>query len=345
MLWLAGLLACKMTPPPEDPTGTDGTADDPVQVVDSATGDTAGPTSATPTAATGSTAATGGSGTTGDTGEPFDCDDVLPAVGGVTSTGYVTEEDFDFDPRGFMVSQRNQNIEGLDRYGATFIYAVQVGADAAGLRVLSSGDLAVAQPDTGGLVLVNAKTGGSTTVLSGMTFPNALAADSRGYTFVTENWNNGAVRQVDVYTGDQWPVIGNLSYPNGVALSPDEETLYVAETNGGNIYAVDRISDTEWGTPRLFYTMPNGSFYTLAVDVCGNLYTVDFSDGRLFRILADGSDAELLLYVDPSLSWGSFSSIRFGNGTGGWDRDKLYVTRRAELYQIHIGVEGRAPVY
>ncbi len=335
------LLACR--PSDADPTTTDttDTDDSMVDAVDSGPTGRTGHTGGAATGTTGSTAPTGG---TGDTGEPFDCS-VLPAVGAVISTGYVTEEDFDFDPRGFMVSQRNQNIEGLDRYGTTFLYATQVGADAAGLRVLSTGDLAVAQPDTGGLVMVDSKTGGSATVLSGMTFPNALAADSRGYTFITEAYSGGRVRQVDVHTGEQWPVVANLQSPNGVALSPDENTLYVAETQTGRIYAVDRISDTEWGAARVFFTMPTGSYYTLAVDVCGNLYTVGFSDGRLYRIFADGSDAEFLLEVDANLPWASFSSIRFGNGVGGWGRDKLYVTRRAELYEVDVGVQGRDPVY
>jgi sugar lactone lactonase YvrE len=319
MSLLVALLGCGATVTDDTTATVD--ADPVVSTVDSAPDDTGETSVAVPT---GSTAETGTPSTaaTGDTGEPFD-----------------------FDPRGFMVSQRNQNIEGLDRYGGTFIYAVGVGADAAGLRVLSTGDLAVAQPDTGGLVLVNALTGGSTTVLSGLSFPNALAADSRGYTFITETISDGRVRQVDVYTGDQWPVVGNLQSPNGVALSPDEETLYVAETQSGIIYAVDRLTDTEWAAPRVFFTMPTGSYYTLAVDVCGNLYTIDFFQGKLYRVLADGSAAEFLVEVDPAVSWGSYSSIRFGNGFGGWERENLYVTRRAELYEVPIGIQGRAPVY
>ncbi len=342
MSLLVALLGCGATVTDDTTATVD--ADPVVSTVDSAPDDTGETSVAVPT---GSTAETGTPSTaaTGDTGEPFDCSDPLPAIGAVRGTGYVTEEDFDFDPRGFMVSQRNQNIEGLDRYGGTFIYAVGVGADAAGLRVLSTGDLAVAQPDTGGLVLVNALTGGSTTVLSGLSFPNALAADSRGYTFITETISDGRVRQVDVYTGDQWPVVGNLQSPNGVALSPDEETLYVAETQSGIIYAVDRLTDTEWAAPRVFFTMPTGSYYTLAVDVCGNLYTIDFFQGKLYRVLADGSAAEFLVEVDPAVSWGSYSSIRFGNGFGGWERENLYVTRRAELYEVPIGIQGRAPVY
>jgi gluconolactonase len=285
-----------------------------------------------------------GTGTTAETGAPVDCS-LYPPAGNVISTGYITEEDFDFDPRGFMVSQRNQNIEGLDRYGNTAIYATQVGVDASGMRVMSTGDLAIAQPDTGSLVLVDAVTHGKTTVLSGMSFPNALEVDSRGYLFITENVSSGRVRQVDVYTGEQWPVIANLSSPNGVALSPDENTLYVAETgNGGRIMAVDRLSDTEWDIPRVFYTPTSGSFYTIAVDECGNLYIVNFSGGELYRVFADGSGAEFLLDVDNA-GFSSFSSIRFGNGVGGWERDLLYVTRRAEFYEVEIGIKGRAPVY
>jgi len=280
------------------------------------------------------------------TDEIYDCSQPNPTIGPVSSTGYVTEEDFDFDPRGYLVSQRNRNIEGLDRYGTTKIYATNVGVDAAGLRVLSTGDLAVAQPDTGDVVLVDAKTGGSQPIFSGLSFPNSLAASSDGYVFVAEFASNGRVRMADPYTLEQWPVASGLDHPNGVELSPDEQTLYVTEggewgSGDSRIWAIPRISETVWGTPTVFYTPPAGAFLTIGMDVCGNLYIVEFTDGQLYRVSSDGV-AEALLDVD---NWGSYSSMRFGNGVGGFERDQLFITRRAELYLIEVGIPGKKPVY
>ena len=281
---------------------------------------------------------------TGDTAGLVDCG-VLPKVSHVVSTGYTTEEDFDFDPRGFLVSQRNQNIEGLDRYGNTWIYAANVGADPSGLRVLASGDLAVAQPDRGDLMMVSAKTGGHGTALSGLTFPNGLTADRLGYAFVSEYTRDGRVRQVDVYTGEQWAVAAHLEQPNGLAFSPDESVLYVAEgKSGGRILAIDRLGDTSWSTPRVFFAPPRGTFLTLAVDVCGNVYTVDYGEGDVYRITPDGLSAEVVTSLGTG-GYSAFSAIRFGNGVGGWERDMLYVTRRAELFEVGVGIDGQLPVY
>jgi DNA-binding beta-propeller fold protein YncE len=332
MTWLFAIsLGCT---PPDDSTSDSGRGRPrPVDTGVVATGDTALVRATASTASSGDTAIT----------EPTDCS-IRPKVGPVTSTGYFTEEDFDFDPRGYMVSQKNRSIEGLDRYGNTRIYAANVGVDPAGLRILASGDLAVAQPDLGSVVVVSTVSGGQFTAVSGLTFPNGLEADTRGYLFVSEYQNQGRVRQVDPYTGEQWLVVDGMAFPNGVALSPDENTLYVAESNqGGRIVAIDRLTDTTWGDPRVVFEPPSGSFFTIAVDECGNLYIVDFSGGDLYRVPADGTPAEHLVDIDSVP--GAFSAMRFGNGIGGWERDRLYATRRGEFYEIIVGIKGREPVY
>lgn len=340
------LLACG-TPEEEAPRGplTTGTTpsttttDDTATVPDTTTGPTF--TATTTLATSGTTAATGGA----DTGlYAYDCSQPNPAVGTAQGTDFLTEEDFDFDPRGFMVSQRGNNIEALDAKGQVHIYAANIGSDPAGLRVLSTGDLVVAQPDLGGVLWVDAKTGAKTAIASGLSFPNALAVDRDAYVFVSEYSNNGRVIQYDPYTGDQWAVVGNLDRPNGIELSPDEQRLYVVEAPLGGastVWVIPRLSDTVWGQKELFYEMGSGSFLTVGIDVCENLYLVDYSTGELFRIAQDGT-RERLLDID---TFGSYSSVRFGNGTYGWERTDLYVTRRAELYRIPIGIPGKRPVY
>jgi sugar lactone lactonase YvrE len=349
--WLAVLLACSSPPDDStqrgplasstvpDPTGSTGSTDDgPVDSGTTFVVDTgAGGGTTTSTGSTGDSAV--------DTGlYAYDCSQPAPAIGQVNATSFVTEEDFDFAPAGFLVSQSWQNIEGLDAKGNVYIYAANVGSDPAGLRFLSTGDLAVAQPDLGGVLWIDAKTGAKNNIASGLTFPNALAADRSGYLYVTEYANNGRVMQIDPYTGDIWPVASNLDFPNGIELSPDEQRLYVSEApwgGGGRIFVVPRLADTTWGVPELFFETNSSQFYTIGIDVCENLYVVDYSDGELYRISKDGV-AEHLLDVD---SWGSYSAMRFGNGVGGFERTDLYVTRRAELYRIPIGIPGKLPVY
>ena len=343
-VWLAiGLSACtpSTSTSPRGPLSSG-------QASPTPTGDTATASSASTFTLT-TTTTTATASTTGDTGPDtgllaYDCSRPNPPVGPPQGTDFVTEEDFDFDPRGFLVSQKWDNIEGLDSYGTVKIYAANVGSDPAGLRVLPTGDLAVAQPDLGGVLWIDADTGAKNNIASGLTFPNALAADSRGYLFVSEYTSNGRVRQIDPYTGEQWAVAGNLDNPNGIELSPDEQRLYISEApwgGDGQIYVVPRINDTTWGEPELFFTPSSGQYYTIGMDVCENLYIVDYSDGTLFRVSKEGV-GERLLSID---TWGSYSAVRFGNGIGGFERTELYVTRRAELYRIEIGIPGKLPVY
>ncbi|MEQ1500897.1 MAG: SMP-30/gluconolactonase/LRE family protein [Myxococcota bacterium] len=290
------------------------------------------------TSGTGDTAPT-------DTAPYVDPDCVgLPPAGPfpyVESTQIHTEEDFDFDQAGFLITQANQDLAGVTRNGQQHIVAPSIGVDAAGLRSLSTGDIMVAQPDTGSLRLVNYATGGSIVILGGLSFPNGLEATADGKVFSSEYATNGRIRLLDPYA-DTADVIAQMDNPNNMALSPDGNTLYIISSQhvfygNSKIVALDKDSGGDWDpTPRLVHE--HGSLLGgIATDKCGNVYTVEYSGGKVFRIRVDD------LVVDPiaDLPFGSsYSSLRFPPGIGEWNRTELFVTNRYQMYVLDIGLEG-----
>jgi len=102
-------------------------------------------------------------------------------------------------------------------------------------------------------------------------------------------------------------------------------------------------SDRAFAAPTHFANLPeDGPFWTLAVDVCDRLYTVRYGAGGVWRLEPDGDSWTEVVRVQSATH--TFSSVRFGGGIGGWERDTLYVTDRSQLYAIPIGVNGVAAV-
>jgi len=250
-----------------------------------------------------------------------------------------TEEDFDFDGGGFLLTQSNSNIAALDRQGNVDYISIPGFHDPSGLRVMSTGDIALAEPDTGGLRIVFRQTGGTNIAMSGLTNPNGVAVDSNGYVYISEFTNNGRVAIIDPYTQENWLISNNLPYPNGLALSYEDRLFIMTDDS---IMVTERLGPTEFGPLSVFMQFPNNkNFWSITLDVCDNLYTVDYSQGEVFKI--DGVLATTELIVDIP-EWGSYSALRFGNGVGGWERDVLYVTNRGDLFGVPIGIPGKPPV-
>ena len=275
--------------------------------------------------------------------EPLDC--TLPALPRPFTVlqDFTRAEDFDFDAAGYHVSIQNGNLVGNDQNGDFKMISPNVGSQTAGTRVLATGDVVVADSGVGGLVLVNALTGGQTPIITNMAYPNGVEIDALNRAYVADQ-NRGNVRMVDVYTGEQGIIANGLNNPNGVILSPDEQTLYVGSFGGGMVYAIDRISDFEFDTPRILYDVggPNGGFDGINVDACGNVYVTEYTTGRVYRVTPDGSRANMI--ADLPSSW--VPNMRWGNDIGGWDHDMLYVSDRnqARLFVLEIGIPGKDQV-
>lgn len=320
------ILACRAPEPAPRPQGTDA---DP-----------------SPTAETGpgTVAATHTGGADHSAGvETLDCG-AAPAGPFPTSQSDVvhTEEDFDFDRDGHLLSQRNTNLVGILRDGTVTVVATAIGYDAAGIRSLPDGRVAVAEPDTAGVDLVDLGTGAVRPLLSGLEFPNGLEAAVDGSLYVSEFVPNGHVRRVDPATG-QSRLLLDVDYPNGMALSPDEQTLYVVSSAGllglgaSTVYALHRTGAGWAAGADVFYDSPT-TLGGLTTDACGNVYAIGYDDGEVIRLPPDGGAPTPIATLAGAGFW---SSLRFAPGYGNWPRTELYATSRREFYGIEVGVPGR----
>jgi hypothetical protein len=290
----------------------------------------------------GETAETAETAETGETGTVEVLDDCAALVPGpfdfISTDSVQTEEDFDFDAQGYLLTQNGTALAGITRQGEVHVVSPSIGPDAAGIRSLVTGDIVVAQPDTGVLRRVDPLTGSSVVVLSGLSFPNGLEASRDGMIYSSEYTADGRIRMVDPYSGEA-TVLAQMQYPNNMALSPDERTLYVvAGLTTGRVAAFDRDENDVWSsTPRLVYEHPQ-TLGGITTDKCGNIYIVEYSAGKVYRLPAsDPSSPERI----ADLTSGSFSSLRFSAAKDDWSPTELFVTNRFSLFAIDVQIAGR----
>lgn len=334
-MWILWVVACRSTTTTTTPTDDPTTHPDPTDTMPGHSGHSWGPWTP-PHSGLPHSAEPVHTGTT----EPVDCS-VLPDPSTVTVTplsGWGIAEDFDFDLDGNHVAVRNGALTLQNRAAQTRIAAVGFNAGSAGTRVLATGDMLVCDFSVSGLTLVDHTTGGRSTVLSGLAYPNGLEVDRQNRAYVADN-STGTIHMVDVYTQDHWIVATGLASPNGVILSPDQQVLYVGSFGGNVIYGIPRLSETTWGRPRILVRDPlNGGFDGINVDVCGNVYYTEFIAGNVWRVTPDGTRIDRMVRL-PS-AW--IPNMRWGSGVGGWDPNKLYVADRqgAGLFEIDVGMTG-----
>ncbi len=337
MSWLLFVVACGPTPsqtvpdPPDPPDATD----------PAPTTDTSGPI-----------LPPGGTDTPTETGTPppptgytaVDCA-ALPEPTYQDVLDLQPEEDFDFDGDGYMVYQSGSNIAGLSFYGDFKTIATNVAFDPSGVQVTASNQILVGAQDTGTIKLVDADAGTSQVLIGGLTQPNGIEVESTGRVYFTEFTTNGRIRWIDPVTLVQGTIDDDTYMPNGVVLSLDEQTLYVGGNVGVSdaaILAYHRTGPDTWDpVPTLLFDGgPGSDFDAVEVDECGNIYTIEYTLGRLLRISPDGSEVVELVTIDAA-GFNEFNSIRWGNGIGGWRRDTLYVTNRQNVWQIQTYVLGK----
>ncbi len=199
--------------------------------------------------ASGETAETAETGETGygidNTYEPVDCEAELPAL--PTESIYInlgSSEDFAFDAEGWVwhVDDRG-NLVKDDYLGNREIIRPSVGS-VAGTRFLPDGDLVVANVSTGSVDRITPE-GGSSTIMSGLSYPNGLEVGKDGLVYVSDQ-TQGKVFQIDPDSGAYTAIAEDLYSPNGVTFSPDGETLYVGSFGGGVVFRVQRDGAGGW---------------------------------------------------------------------------------------------------
>jgi gluconolactonase len=117
--------------------------------------------------------------------------------------------------------------------------------------------------------------------------------------------------------------------PNGILLSTDETTLYVGDVQNRTItaFAVAADGSVDAASATLFATTTGNTVDGMATDCAGNLYASTAEGVEVFA--PDGSAL-------GSVPTGESSNATFG----GTDRKTLYVTSRALLKAVTLGVPG-----
>ncbi len=266
----------------------------------------------------------------------FDCSVIPEPPFQVVTYPVRTQEDFDFAMDGYLVYQSGMAVVGSKKGGVTDVLSPGTAGDPRGVHGLSDGRIVIMSPWDGAIKIADPANDSLDVLAGSLNIPNGVEVGSNDRIYFT---TYGEVGWTDP-DGSNKQIIHSWAQgaPNGIALSPDEQQLTVAVPYmDTDFYTIDKLGPDEWGNVQVLHTAP-GYFSSLDSDVCGNIYTVEYSAGEVYRFRPDGT-VDFLLDLG---NFGAYSAVRFGSGLGGWERDRLYVTKRGiEVYEIGIGVPGR----
>ncbi|HEX9620383.1 MAG TPA: SMP-30/gluconolactonase/LRE family protein, partial [Polyangiaceae bacterium] len=159
--------------------------------------------------------------------------------------------------------------------------------------------------------------------------PNDLVVRSDGNVYFTDPNSAGrGFYRVSPAGGVTGPM-DDVNAPNGIVLSPDETTLYVGDVGNREIhrFGVDAEGNIVATQPTLFVTATSDTVDGMAVDCAGNLYA--------------GTREGVEVYSPEGAPIGTIETGESSNATfGGTDRRTLYVTSRAQLKAVTLGVPG-----
>jgi hypothetical protein len=281
----------------------------------------------------------GATGSTGDTGVvlPDPCLTLASApLSATLLTGYPSTEEFHFDAFGNLWNATDaEDAVFVTTFGGPItVFTPYDSAETAGTRVLPDGSaLAVANEWNGSIDRIDLTTGAVTPLLGGLDSPNSVGFDDKGYLYVAVF--GGVVR---------WPLTGGpveviVDLPNydfdGITFAADYSRVYFNQDDGGTVGYADLAADGAVlgiGTLAQLGADLDGA----TADSCGNVYVTDTS-GTLWRV--DPYGVAIRYYEAPGSVW--TTSVNFGSGVGGWERDHLYVMERyLGLIDLDVGVDG-----
>ena len=293
---------------------------------------------------------------TGETGVPVDTQDTGPTwvdpdcdalpeppfvVHSVQAYSY---EDIDFDQEGHLVGNNGQHVFRSSYDGSAEIWAANLQFEA-GMRMLPNGDLVICLDTRGSLLLLHPD-GSMETLIGDLSYPNGLEIGQDGRIYVAESSGN-RIRRVDPETGESLILTsGEIAAPEGLAFNADFTALYINSYAGRTIYKLPMTPEGEPDGELEVWAQQVGSGYLvgMAVDICDNLYVIDYGASRILRY---GPDAELHGAVLEASDLGSFSylpNMKWGSGLGGWSDHNLYVVdanNTRNTFEVEIGVRGK----
>ena len=316
-------------------------------------GDT-GPNQPVDTGETGATQDTGETGETGDTQdtgpdpEVFDCSAVpeLPEPEAII-VGAFGSKGLAFDGEGHIVGTDGNSLVKASYDGDWSVWIPGV-RQVEGLAYLSGGDLISTYGYGAGEVRRYTPEGGQTTVVGGLAnYSVVIAPNDMIY---AAGWNGAFVidpdtgAYIELFTGDQLGFPGGVS-PRTLAFSKNYDALFIGTIdNRGRVFVVDLDADyLPTGRPEVFAEgLGNGWHDGLGIDICGNVYAVDYNSTALYRASADGSVVTQL--VDWSDNRRELAhGLIFGSGEDGWRIDAIYLPESEngnQVKEIVVGVPG-----
>lgn len=248
-------------------------------------------------------------------------------------------EDFTFDREGYLLAVvGGHSLVRVARGEAPVLFRPNVATNGRGLRVLSGGDVVLADLDRSLLLRVDVASGGdvrrlTTTIAS----PNAIELGPGGQLYVSDFGTTGDVFRVDPDSGVAVSIARPSIGSNGLTFSPDQSALYVGDHDTGVVYRV-RFDATGAASPAEAWASGVGRPDGLATDSCGNVYAASW-DHKLYQITPA---AEVRVVADLGTV---LSAVRFGSGKHGWDARSLYVMaiQQGGVYELAIDRQAAAP--
>ncbi len=250
-----------------------------------------------------------------------------------------SSEEFAFDDQGFLVNV-DDGADAIWRTpygGPQDLVAPYQAVEVAGSRFMIDGDLVICDEWDGALVRIGPD-GSNELLLGGLNSPNSVAVDDQGFVYVT---SFDEVRRLNPTNGDMTllKAVENADL-DGLTFSPDFRSLYFNHDDGGTIGVIKLDAD---GNALDTYTINTIEGWNeldgMNVDECGNVYVLR-TDGNIWRLKPDET---LELFMDLGQQGNPWTtSLNFGSGIGGWERDHLYVMdRNGGMFDIDVGINGK----
>jgi sugar lactone lactonase YvrE len=268
---------------------------------------------------------------------PYDCEH-LPAGPFLLEkvTGAVASEDIAFDADGNLVGSNNQAIFRTKAGGKAKLWIPDVN-QRAGMRFLPNGQLAV-NDDQLGRVLLFEPDGNRRVLVQGLSYPNGMTVDLKGFLYVTEHDANRVLR-IDPYSGAYTVLTNKIPNPNGINFDPTYSRLYIGSFATGWLYVLPVSPDghpgkvAKWASP----SGEGGLLDGIGVDVCGNVYVCEYGNTDIWRIPPSGGPAVRIVDGDPNVTY--LPNLQWGSG-GGWDPLSIYVPDgwNIGVWRVQIGV-------
>lgn len=257
-------------------------------------------------------------------------------------SGPIASEDLAFDPVGNVVAGNDKAIFKSPYNGQPKVFVPNL-KFRAGMRYLPNGHLVICDNFKGQLVRLD-ENGVKYPIMTGLSYPNGLTVDMKGWVYFTEHDAN-IVWRVHPFTGDATVLTTKISNPNGLAFSPDYKTLYIDGFNGNStIYSMSISPDGIPGKLVSWAKVGTGWHDGMGVDICGNVYVADYNQTVIYRISPDGKDKKLII-DGTSFSGAYLPNLQWGSGVGGWDKESIFLPDgwKKGVFEVKIGVPG-APV-